>query len=178
MAVEYPRRAVIVEGLAAPRGQRRARRREDLGRAAKAVVPLKDALREVWTGGLGYITTLYLGNFFRLIFAETCEKASSSSVSNEVTTRYEPTYERHVSHGLSSRRFLSARSPGDQGILHPGGAWSRMSTALSMSIAFLVVGSVTACVHVGHSFASGVFLDSFPSSGDLGYFSTDARAPL
>ena len=150
MAVEYPRRAVIVEGLAAPRGQRRARRREDLGRAAKAVVPLKDALREVWTGGLGDITTLYLGNFFRLTFAETCEKASSSSVSNEVTTRYEPTCERHVSHGSSSRRFLSARSPGDQGILHPGGAWSRMSTALSMSIAFLVVGSVTACVYVGH----------------------------
>ena len=27
-----------------------------------------------------------------------------------------------------------------------------MSTALSMSIAFLVVGSVTACVHVGHVF--------------------------
>ena len=30
-----------------------------------------------------------------------------------------------------------------------------MSTALSMSIAFLVVGSVTACVHVGHVFHFG-----------------------
>jgi len=46
MAVEYPRRAVIVERLAAPRGQRRARRGEDLSRAAEAVVPLKDALRQ------------------------------------------------------------------------------------------------------------------------------------
>ena len=177
MAVEYPRRAVIVEGLAAPRGQRRARRREDLGRAAKAVVPLKDALREVWTGGLGDITTLYLGNFVRLIFAETCEKASSSSVSNEVTTRYEPTCERHVSHGLVFSAISLGEIPRRSG--YSSSRWRLVAHVHCVEHVNRFLGRrIRHRLCLCRPSASGAFLDYFPASGDLGYFSTDARAPL
>ncbi len=52
--------------------------------------------------GLGHITASSAA-IYRLIIAETCEKASSSSVSNEVTTRYEPTC--HVARELVFSAF-------------------------------------------------------------------------
>ena len=54
--------------------------------------------------GLGHITASSAA-ISRLIIAETCEKASSSSVSNEVTTRYEPTCACHVAHELVFSAF-------------------------------------------------------------------------